>query len=106
MSRTNGYNIMHNLWKRLRYYDSRARILMFDLGSSVDIGRPCQPFEISPKTRETRLGSGIRFSDEIIGMREIGANAGRIEGWRKSASYESIGRRYEGPFVQFNNICR
>ena len=38
---------------------------------------PCQPVKISPKTR---LGSGI-------GMREIGADAGLIEGWRKSVSY-------------------
>ena len=35
------------------------------------------------------FGSGTRFSDDIIGMRDIGANnAGRIERWRKSVSYE------------------
>ena len=59
---------------------------MLDLGHSVNIGQSClisRSIKISLKTRESRLGSGIRFSDEMIGMREIVANVGRIEGWRK-----------------------
>ena len=81
------------------YYNSRACILMFDLGSNINNinGHPCQPFKSSPKTREASLGSGIRFLDETTGMREIGAiNAAQIEGWKKSVSYYiSIGRGYE-----------
>ena len=63
---------------------------MFDLGPNINnIGHPCQPFKSSPKTREAGLGSGIRFSDETTGMREIGANnAGQIERWWKSVSHE------------------
>ena len=87
MSRTDSYNAQ-SIENRMCYYDSRARVLMFDLGPSVKFDPRCQSFKSSPKTRETRLGSGIQFSDELVGMQEIGGNAGRIDGWRRSISYE------------------
>lgn len=37
---------------------------------------------------EPRLGSGLCFSDEAAGVRELAANASRIEAWRRTQSYE------------------
>ncbi|KAF9236644.1 docking domain of Afi1 for Arf3 in vesicle trafficking-domain-containing protein [Melanogaster broomeanus] len=34
------------------------------------------------------LGSGIVFPDEAAGLKELAANASRIEGWRRSKSYQ------------------
>lgn len=34
------------------------------------------------------LGSGIVFSDEAVAFKELAANASRIEGWRRSKSYQ------------------
>ena len=34
------------------------------------------------------LGSGIVFNDETLGMKELVANAHRIEAWRKTSSYK------------------
>lgn len=37
---------------------------------------------------ELQLGSGLCFSDEAAGARELAANASRIEAWRRTESYE------------------
>lgn len=37
---------------------------------------------------EHQLGSGLAFSDEAAGVRELAANASRIEAWRRTESYE------------------
>lgn len=34
------------------------------------------------------LGSGIVFPDEAAAFKELAANASRIEGWRRSRSYQ------------------
>lgn len=55
---------------------------------STEVGYPSTPYAIDSRTGRGTLGSGIRFSDEVNGLRELNANAARIEGWRKSVSYE------------------
>ncbi|TFK49059.1 spindle pole body interacting protein [Heliocybe sulcata] len=45
------------------------------------IGYPSHAFQ------DGRLGSGMAFSDEISAMRDLQANANRIDGWRKTNSY-------------------
>jgi hypothetical protein len=35
-----------------------------------------------------QLGSGLFFVDEATGARELAANASRIEGWRKTNTYQ------------------
>jgi hypothetical protein len=35
-----------------------------------------------------QLGSGMLFSDDAAGVRELSANASRIEGWRKTNTYQ------------------
>jgi hypothetical protein len=51
------------------------------------IGYVCTQYAVNPQTKQASLGSGIRFSDEVTGLRELSANGARIEGWRMSASY-------------------
>jgi hypothetical protein len=36
----------------------------------------------------SQLGSGILFGDEVTCVRELSSNASRIEGWRKTNSYQ------------------
>lgn len=46
---------------------------------------------IGPKSRpwsSEGLGSGIVFSDDSIGKREIATNAQRLEGWSQTGSYK------------------
>lgn len=38
--------------------------------------------------RAPQLGSGLMFSDEATYLRELSANAQRIEAWRKTNSYQ------------------
>jgi hypothetical protein len=40
--------------------------------------------QVSPQ-KEFEKMFGIRYSDKATSMRETGANAGRIEGWRKGS---------------------
>ena len=52
------------------------------------VGYPCAQYLSNSRTGQSTLGSGIRFSDEVTGLRELSLNAARIDGWRKSPSYE------------------
>ncbi|KZT25701.1 spindle pole body interacting protein [Neolentinus lepideus HHB14362 ss-1] len=45
--------------------------------------------------QDGRLGSGMAFSDETSAMRELQANASRIEGWRKTNSYRYFQEDFE-----------
>lgn len=60
-----------------------------DFLGDTSIGHPTAPFEF-PTAEYThgRLGSGIVFTDEAAGSRELLGNASRIEGWRHTKSYE------------------
>lgn len=54
---------------------------------STQIGYPTQMFlERGEGGRET-LGSGFVFSDELVSAKEMGLNAVRIEGWRRTNTY-------------------
>src|SRR5215472_2237717 len=44
-------------------------------------------FTFSPRP-PPQLGSGMLFSDDATGVRELTANASRIEGWRKTNTYQ------------------
>jgi hypothetical protein len=59
-----------------------------DTQHSTEVGYPSMPYAVDSRTGKGTLGSGIRFSDEVNGLRELNTNAARIEGWRKGASYE------------------
>jgi hypothetical protein len=37
-----------------------------------------------------QLGSGIVFLDDVLGVKELGVNASRIEGWRRTVSYQYV----------------
>lgn len=52
------------------------------------VGYPCSQYTYNNRTGQGSLGSGLRFSEEVAGLREVSINAARIEGWRKSPSYE------------------
>lgn len=48
-----------------------------------------------------RLGSGLCFSDEVAGHRELSANASRIDAWRRTESYtlyQVVSHSHEGWF--------
>ncbi|KAG5639106.1 hypothetical protein H0H81_006695 [Sphagnurus paluster] len=51
------------------------------------IGYPSSVFTEVPG-RNPQLGSGIAFNDEVTCMKELTANAQRIEAWRKTNSYQ------------------
>jgi hypothetical protein len=60
---------------------------------TTDIGFPSRSFSAT----DDRLGSGVVFSDgstsgQGVGVREMEANAGRIEGWRRTKSYTLFAR--------------
>lgn len=50
------------------------------------IGYPSVPFK-EGQAGGGQLGSGLVFNDEALGIRELVANAIRIEGWRATNSY-------------------
>lgn len=50
------------------------------------VGHPSSSFSEQPG-RRAQLGSGIAFSDEATSVKELAANAQRIEAWRKTNSY-------------------
>ncbi|KAI0346507.1 spindle pole body interacting protein [Trametopsis cervina] len=56
------------------------------LGLTTNIGYPSAPYSESPG-EEPKLGSGLAFTDEAAGVRELAANASRIEAWRRTESY-------------------
>lgn len=49
---------------------------------ATKINYPSTPFS------EGSLGGGIVFPDEISALKELAANASRIEAWRKTRSYQ------------------
>jgi hypothetical protein len=49
---------------------------------STKLGYGSAPFS------DGSLGSGIVFPDEGVAYKELTANASRIEGWRRSKSYQ------------------
>jgi len=53
------------------------------------LGYPSSPFT-EAAGRPPKLGSGIAFSDESNGWKELVANAHRIEAWRKTNSYHYL----------------
>ncbi|KAK7448818.1 hypothetical protein VKT23_013548 [Stygiomarasmius scandens] len=55
---------------------------------TTKIGTPTQMFQEGTPTRPPQLGSGIVFNDEQAGMKELVANAHRIEAWRSTNSYK------------------
>ncbi|RDB24706.1 Protein mesA [Hypsizygus marmoreus] len=58
-----------------------------EVTGSTKFGFPSSSFTEIPG-RPPQLGSGITFSDEATCMRELTANAQRIEAWRKTNSYQ------------------
>ncbi|KAL0956922.1 hypothetical protein HGRIS_003026 [Hohenbuehelia grisea] len=56
-------------------------------GGTTNIGCPTVAFCDGSQGRAIRLGSGIMFSDDANPMKELTANAYRIEAWRKTNSY-------------------
>ena len=69
-----------------RFTRLAARYEEETFGNTV-IGYPSAVFSDSPPGH-AELGSGITFIDEVTLSKEIAANASRIEGWRRSKSYE------------------
>ncbi|TFK74262.1 mesa protein [Pluteus cervinus] len=55
---------------------------------TTQIGYLSMPFVEGLPGRPGQLGSGLVFSDEIVGIRELNANAARIDAWRRSHSYD------------------
>lgn len=80
---------------RTRFTEYATRFVRFaaryeeEFLGSTSIGYPSSPFEF-PKPNEPggHLGSGLSFIDETSGVKELLANASRIEGWRHTKSYE------------------
>ncbi|KAF5380434.1 hypothetical protein D9615_004661 [Tricholomella constricta] len=58
-----------------------------EVAGSTKIGFPSAVFTELPG-RHPQLGGGIAFNDEATCMRELTANAQRIEAWRKTNSYQ------------------
>jgi hypothetical protein len=58
-----------------------------EVTGTTKFGFPSSPFTEIPG-RLPQLGSGIMFNDEATCLRELSANAHRIEAWRKTNSYQ------------------
>ena len=72
----------------MRFVRIAARYEEEYLGST-SIGYSSTSFEFTnPSEPDGHLGSGLAFIDDVSGAREMLANAGRIEGWRHTKSYE------------------
>lgn len=60
-----------------------------EISGATAFGYPSAPFtEILG--RPPKLGSGMAFADEATCLKELVANAHRIEAWRKTNSYEYL----------------
>lgn len=70
-----------------RFVKLAARYEEDVLGMSTAIGFPTQVYS-EPVGEGPHLGSGLFFSDEAAGVRELAANASRIEAWRRTESCE------------------
>lgn len=60
-----------------------------EIAGSTSFGFPSAPFAEIP-AQLPRLGSGIAFSDEASCLRELAANAHRIEAWRRTNSHKYL----------------
>jgi hypothetical protein len=60
-----------------------------EITGNTALGYPSAPFIESPG-RPPKLGSGIIFTDDTNGWKELVANAHRIEAWRKTNSYHYL----------------
>ncbi|KAF8973314.1 docking domain of Afi1 for Arf3 in vesicle trafficking-domain-containing protein [Flammula alnicola] len=60
-----------------------------EITGDTTFGYPSGPFTEIPG-RLPKLGSGIAFSDEATCLKELVANAHRIEAWRKTNSYKYL----------------
>ncbi|KAL0575799.1 hypothetical protein V5O48_006177 [Marasmius crinis-equi] len=58
-----------------------------EVTGTTTIGYPNTHFVEGSSTRPPQLGSGVVFNDEQAGMKELSANAHRIDAWRKTNSY-------------------
>ncbi|KAL0067388.1 hypothetical protein AAF712_005617 [Marasmius tenuissimus] len=58
-----------------------------EVTGTTTIGWPNSPFVEGSSSRPPQLGSGVVFNDEQTGMKELTANAHRIDAWRKTNSY-------------------
>jgi len=73
-------------------------------------GFPSSPF--TDNNGRSKLGSGIAFNDEATCLKELAANAHRIEAWRKTNSYRYLVQvstlLTSSLFVSFFNymVCR
>ncbi|KAF8161054.1 mesa protein [Crassisporium funariophilum] len=64
-----------------------------EITRDTTFGFPSAPFSESPG-RVSKLGSGIAFNDEATCLKELVANAHRIEAWRKTNSYTYLAQDY------------
>lgn len=88
----------------MRFVRIAARYEEEYLGST-SIGYPSSSFEFTnPSEPGGRLGSGLPFVDDILGAREMLANASRIEGWRHTRSYEYY-KAVSKPVSLMNGAC-
>jgi hypothetical protein len=77
---------------RMRFTEYVARFVRLasryeeEVTGSTKLGFPSSCFTEIPG--RLQLGSGIVFSDEATCLRELSANAQRIEAWRKTNSYQ------------------
>lgn len=60
-----------------------------EITGNTALGYPSAPF-IESAGRPPKLGSGIIFTDDTNGWKELVANAHRIEAWRKTNSYHYL----------------
>lgn len=62
-----------------------------EMTSTTSIGYPCSAFASGAASgygAQSSLGSGVVFSDEAAGQRELASNSARIDGWMKTQSYK------------------
>jgi hypothetical protein len=71
-----------------RFLQLASRYEEDTLRMTNNVWYPCTMYISNGRTGAASLGSGIRFNDEIEGMRELSINGARIEGWRESPSYK------------------
>jgi hypothetical protein len=60
-----------------------------DAYGSTKFGYPSSSFSETPGGL-VQLGSGMIFIDETLGVKELAANASRIEGWRRTIPYKYL----------------
>jgi len=60
-----------------------------DALGSTKFGYPSSSFGESSEGHR-QLGSGIVFGDDALGAKELTANASRIDGWRRTVSYQYL----------------